>query len=172
MPFIEYARSWGGRKAEPAAKDGAVVRGPGAAAHVPSFGVMTIQDITEPHVRRWRKALLDAELGEVTVAKVYRLLKAIRVWRRATESAGLTGFHFHDLRHAGNHISTATGASLRELMGRMGHGTTRAALIYQHRTTERDRLIAAAMSEIVQAELGEITVSSGTYRARGHRDAS
>jgi hypothetical protein len=38
----------------------------------------------------------------------------------------------------------ATGASLRELMGRMGHSTTRAAVIYQHRTTERDRFIAAA----------------------------
>jgi len=30
-----------------------------------------------------------------------------------------------------NHIAEATGASLRELMGRMGHSTTRAALIYQ-----------------------------------------
>jgi integrase len=65
-----------------------------------------------------------------------------RTWRRATASAGLTGVHFHDLRHAGNHFAAATGASLRELMGRMGHSTTRAALIYQHRTTERDRLIA------------------------------
>jgi integrase len=59
-----------------------------------------------------------------------------RAWRDATESAGLTGFHFHDLRHTGNHIAAATGASLRELMGRMGHSTTRAALIYQHRTAD------------------------------------
>jgi hypothetical protein len=28
-------------------------------------------------VRKWRKALLEAEVGEVTVAKSYRLLKAI-----------------------------------------------------------------------------------------------
>jgi integrase len=52
-----------------------------------------------------------------------------RIWRQATEHAGLTGFHVHDLRHSGNHIAAATGASLRELMGRMGHSTTRAALI-------------------------------------------
>ncbi len=62
--------------------------------------------------------------------------------------------------------------SLRELMGRMGHSTTRAALIYQHRTTERDRLIAATMSAIVETELDEIESPSGTYRARGRRDAS
>ena len=57
-------------------------------------------------------------------------------------------------------------------MGRMGHSTTRAALIYQHRTTERDRLIAAVMSDIVETELGEIENPSGTYRARGRQDAS
>jgi len=72
----------------------------------------------------------------------------------------------------GNHIAAATGASLRELMGRMGHSTTRAALIHQHRTTERDRLIAAAMSQLVEAELGEAHSTSGTQRARRDRDAS
>ena len=56
-----------------------------------------------------------------------------KVINHATESAGLTGFHMHDPRHTGNHIAAATGAGLRELMGRMGHSTARAALIYQHR---------------------------------------
>jgi integrase len=43
----------------------------------PVLGTLTIQEITEPHVRRWRKTLLDSGVGEVTVAKAYRLLKAI-----------------------------------------------------------------------------------------------
>lgn len=47
-------------------------------------------------------------------------------------------------------------------MGRMGHSSTRAALIYQHRTTERDQMIAAAVSEIVKAELGRANRQSGT----------
>ncbi len=46
----------------------------------------------------------------------------------------------------------------------MGLSTTRAALIYKHRTTERDRLIAAAMSKIVESELGEADNLSGTQR--------
>jgi hypothetical protein len=41
-------------------------------------------------------------------------------------------------------------------MGRMGH-STRAALIYQHRTAERDRLIAAAISAAVEAEIPPLT---------------
>lgn len=89
-----------------------------------------------------------------------------RTWRRAIEAAKLTGVHFHDLRHTGNHIAGITGASLRELMGRMGHSTTRAALIYQHRTDERDRLIAAAMGELVKDELDKPRKPSGTQRAR------
>ena len=47
-------------------------------------------------------------------------------------------------------------------MGRMGHSTTRAALIYQHRTDERGRLIAAAMGELVKDELGKPQKTSGT----------
>ena len=61
-------------------------------------------------------------------------------------------------------------ASLRELMGRMGHSTTRAALIYQHRTAERDRLIASVMSEIVETELGTADEPSGAQPARGDDD--
>jgi integrase len=34
-------------------------------------------DVTAPRVRRWRKNLLDSGVGPVTVAKAYRLLKAI-----------------------------------------------------------------------------------------------
>ena len=59
--------------------------------------------------------------------------------------------HFHDLQHTGNHLAAASGASTRELMGRMGHSSMRAALIYQHRTADRDRLIADALDSLVDA---------------------
>ena len=42
--------------------------------------------------------------------------------------------HFHDLRHTGNTLTATAGANLRELMTRMGHSSTRAALIYLHST--------------------------------------
>jgi integrase len=44
---------------------------------VPVFGTRPLAEIREPHVRRWRKDLLDTGVTEVTVAKAYRLLKAI-----------------------------------------------------------------------------------------------
>jgi hypothetical protein len=55
-----------------------------------------------------------------------------------------------DLRHTGNMLA-AESASLRELMARMGHSSTRAALIYQHASRHRERAIAAAVSARVTA---------------------
>jgi integrase len=43
----------------------------------PTFDARPLADIREPHVRRWRKNLLDAGVSAVTVAKAYRLLKAV-----------------------------------------------------------------------------------------------
>jgi len=73
-------------------------------------------------------------------------------WKETIAKAGLpAGFHFHDLRHTGNQLAANTGATTRELMHRMGHGSMRAALIYQHATTERDRAIADALGAVVEA---------------------
>ncbi|MFG2637541.1 tyrosine-type recombinase/integrase [Streptomyces sp. NPDC048362] len=72
-----------------------------------------------------------------------------RLWRKACSDAGIKGLHFHDLRHTGNTLAASTGASTRELMSRMGHSTARAALIYQHASADRDRLIADAVSGLV-----------------------
>ncbi|GAA5008105.1 site-specific integrase [Kitasatospora paranensis] len=76
-------------------------------------------------------------------------------WVSARAKAGITGnVHFHDLRHTGNTLASQSGASTRELMTRMGHSTTRAALIYQHMTSERDRILADRMGEAVRQALG------------------
>jgi integrase len=74
-------------------------------------------------------------------------------WSARIKEAGLPeGFHFHDLRHTGNHLASQGGASTRELMHRMGHASMRAALIYQHATDERARQIADRLSEVVERE--------------------
>ncbi|WP_433299543.1 tyrosine-type recombinase/integrase [Pseudonocardia sp. CA-142604] len=74
-------------------------------------------------------------------------------WPETVVKAGLpAGFHFHDLRHTGNLLAANSGATTRELMHRMGHGSIQAALIYQHASTERDRRIAQEMATMVERE--------------------
>lgn len=72
-------------------------------------------------------------------------------WRKLADEVGLEGLRFHDLRHTGNTLAAMTGASTKELMSRMGHSSTRAALGYQHATEERERLIASKLSEMIEA---------------------
>jgi integrase len=67
-------------------------------------------------------------------------------WTASVAAIGLPGFHFHDLRHTGNTLASQTGASLVDLMARMGHASTRAAMIYQHTAREQDEHIADALS--------------------------
>jgi hypothetical protein len=71
-------------------------------------------------------------------------------------------------------MAAATGASLRELMERMGHSSARAALIYQHATRDRDEAIAEAMGEAFAAARRKGTAKgrSGTQRARKRGRAS
>jgi integrase len=79
------------------------------------------------------------------------------------------GLHFHDLRHTGNTWAAKTGATLRDLMDRMGHSTTRAALIYLHKTSGRDRKIADALGKLVEDARGtQPQGSEGHANPEGH----
>ena len=72
-----------------------------------------------------------------------------RHFYRAREAAGRPDLRWHDLRHTGAVLAAATGATLAELMGRLGHSTPAAALRYQHAAKGRDAEIAALLSKLV-----------------------
>ena len=80
----------------------------------------------------------------------YNFRRAVK-WSEAVAAIGAPGLHFHDLRHTGNSLAAATGASLRDLMDRMGHDSARAALIYQHKTAAAGRAIADALSDQIES---------------------
>ncbi|MFF4017906.1 tyrosine-type recombinase/integrase [Streptomyces sp. NPDC001843] len=70
---------------------------------------------------------------------------------RTRKAAGVSAeLHFHDLRHTGNTLASTAGASTRELMTRMGHSSSRAALIYQHMTSDRDRAVAERLGAMIR----------------------
>jgi integrase len=104
-----------------------------------------------------------------------------RVWLPALKAAGLPAIHFHDLRHTGNTLAASAGATLRELMDRMGHDSERAAMVYLHGSDERQHQIADTLSKLTRDELkrggkrqdGQAAGKrSGTQRARNRNRAS
>ncbi len=85
-----------------------------------------------------------------------------KAWDAARASVGLPGVHIHDCRHAGATWLAASGASTKEIMRRLGHASSAAALIYQHATDDRDAAIAQALSSL--ADDAELKPFSGGAR--------
>jgi integrase len=67
----------------------------------------------------------------------------------ARKAAGRPDLRWHDLRHTGAVLAAATGATLAELMARLGHSTSAAAMRYQHVAQDRDMEIARRLSALV-----------------------
>jgi integrase len=80
-----------------------------------------------------------------------------KVYYPARRKAGRPDLRFHDLRHTGAVLAASTGATLAELMARLGHSTPGAALRYQHAAQGRDKAIADALSKLVTGNVTLIT---------------
>ncbi len=113
---------------------------------IPPHIVPQIEDHLARFVGPRRDALLfPAENGgHLQPSTLYRH------WYKARAAADRDDLRWHDLRHSGAVLAAATGASLAELMARLGHSTPAAAMRYQHAAQGRDRQIAALLSKIAE----------------------
>jgi integrase len=109
---------------------------------IPPHLVPVLDDHLRTHVQPDSGSLLSPARhgGHMAPASLYR------VWYPAREAAGRPDLRFHDLRHTGATLAAATGATLADLMQRLGHSTPAAALRHQHAVADRDRASAEALS--------------------------
>ena len=112
---------------------------------VPPHLVPEVAEHLRQHAGMGRDWLLFPAVGSVSLL-THDMLK--RPFDRARQAAGRPDLRFHDLRHTGAVLAAQTGATLAELMARLGHSTPGAALRYQHAAAGRDAQIAAALSRI------------------------
>jgi integrase len=111
---------------------------------IPPHVIPLIQDHLDQFVDTGDDALifLADHGGHLQPSTLYRH------WYKARAQAGRPDLRFHDLRHSGAVLAAATGASLAELMERLGHSTPAAAMRYQHAAKGRGREIAALLSKL------------------------
>jgi integrase len=76
-----------------------------------------------------------------------------KVFYPARKAAGRPDLRWHDLRHTGAVLAAATGATLAQLMARLGHSTAGAALRYQHAAEDADLEIARRLSAMADNPL-------------------
>lgn len=113
---------------------------------IPPHLVPVLREHLERHTAWGRDGLLFPAAGDPTQhlapSTLYKSYYPARI------KAGRPDLAFHHLRHTGAVLAASTGATLAELMARLGHSTAGAALRYQHAAQDRDAIIAAKLSEL------------------------
>lgn len=111
---------------------------------IPPHLVVPLEEHLAKHVGPTADALLfPAQSGEhLQPSSLYRH------YYKARTAAKREDLRFHDLRHTGATLYAQTGATLAELMDRLGHSTAQAAMRYQHAAQGRDRKLAAELSRL------------------------
>ena len=142
--------------------DGRVVKDPKSQAgkrdvNIPPHLMPAVRAHLSDHVAASRDALVfpAAGGGHMAPSSLYA------VYHPARDKAGRPDLRFHDLRHTGAVLAAATGATLAELMARLGHSTVSAAMRYQHAAADRDKAIAEALSGLATASVTPITAAKG-----------
>jgi len=130
---------------------------------IPPHLMPLVADHLIAHVERGRDALVfpAASGGHMAPSALYA------VYHPAREAAGRPDLRFHDLRHTGAVLAAATGATLAELMARLGHSTVSAAMRYQHAAADRDKVIAAALSGLAAGNVTPISSAGGKRKQTG-----
>ena len=116
--------------------------------NIPPHLLPLVQAHLTNHVADDREGLLFPAAGDPT--KHLAPATFYRVFYKARDHANRPDLRFHDLRHTGAVLAASTGATLAELMARLGHSTAGAAMRYQHAAQDRDKVIATALSALVQ----------------------
>lgn len=139
------------RRAVVRTDDGFVVTTPKSDAGIRDVAIPPhLMPAIEAHLAKHVGGKADALLfpavggGHLAPATLYRRFYTARA------RAGRDDLRWHDLRHSGAVLAAATGATLAELMARLGHSTPAAAMRYQHAAQGRDREIAALLSKIAE----------------------
>lgn len=111
---------------------------------IPPHLLPAIKAHLDTHVQPGRDSLIfpAAHGGHLAPASLYRS------FYKARSAAKRDDLRWHDLRHSGAVLAAATGATLAELMARLGHSTPQAAMRYQHTAQGRDRQIAKLLSKL------------------------
>ena len=115
---------------------------------IPPHLIPAVEAHLAEHAAPGRDGLLfpAANGGHLAPSTLYRSFYAAR------SEAGRADLRWHDLRHTGAVLAASTGATLAELMARLGHSTVGAALRYQHAAEGRDHAIARALSALANGE--------------------
>ena len=83
---------------------------------------------------------------------------------KARAAINMPALTIHGLRHTSATMAAQQGATIAELQARIGHSTPNMALRYQHVAAERDKQLAARISQMALGAESEARESTGRGR--------
>lgn len=98
------------------------------------------------HLDEWVAPGADALLFTMPGGGLVTTARLSLSYRRARTVIGREDLRWHDLRHTGATLAYRAGASMPEVMRRLGHTTPRAAAIYAHAVDDSDRVLAERLN--------------------------
>lgn len=112
--------------------------------HLPAFLAPALAD----HLARFAQPGAEGLLFPSATGHHIWASTFAKPFREAREAAGRSDLRVHDLRHTGAVLAAQTGATLAELMARLGHTTPAMAMRYQHAATGADQRIARKLDQL------------------------
>jgi integrase len=106
--------------------------------------------LVERHLQEFVGQDPDALVFTNTAGRPVRATVWTKAWNHARNETALQGVRLHDFRHLAGTLSAQAGATLKELMDRLGHSSVQAALRYQHVVSERAAEVAAQIDRLVE----------------------
>jgi len=105
-----------------------------------------LADVLVAHLAEFVREEPDAPLFRTATGTLPARSNLSTTFGRALVAAGAPQVRFHDLRHVAQVFAAEAGATLPELMTRLGHSTPAAALVYLHARSDRDQALTDALS--------------------------
>lgn len=119
----------------------------------------------EDHLERFVGAKPTAWLVEDPARGLLARSQFRLLFEKAKSDTGLEDVTFHVLRHTGATWFAEEGATVREVMERLGHRSERMAMRYQHSAVERMRQLASGMGGRLNGQLAIEQETNGDSQA-------
>jgi integrase len=114
-----------------------------------------LADVLAAHLAEFVGPEPDAALFRTATGTLPARSNLSTTFGRALVTAGAPQVRFHDLRHVAQVYAAEAGATLPELMARLGHATPAAALVYLHARTDRDQALTDALGTAMRTRIDD-----------------
>jgi hypothetical protein len=122
-----------------------------------------VLDLLASHLARFVGPDPDALVFSTAAGAPVNASNLLASFDRARAAIGRPRLTWHDLRHTGATLAYQAGGSVRDVQHRLGHATSRAAMIYAHTADDSDSRLAARIGAMFWPDVSTPDPDPGSH---------